>query len=192
MGDCITRCGGAFLKQVLLVLIMAQAALAQSPFAAGVSQGLITAASGSHLLVSLEAEERCFFGDLDVLYRESKRLSGDGRILMTLEPLGGAVGEEDLSQLHVVFTQDGLSRQASMSLPKPKKPRLYGLFTPTGFNVVLQNNANVTDDGSLSVYCGQREIEYVNVEAQHGHRGANRKMLKRMLRELKRASLTYQ
>ena len=41
--------------------------------------------------------------------------------------------------------------------------RLYGMLTPTKFNVVIQNNANVTDDGSLSVYCGQRGIEYVNV-----------------------------
>ncbi len=65
-------------------------------------------------------------------------------------------------------------------------PRLYGLLTPTGFNVVLQNNQNVTDDGSLSVYCGQRSVEYVNVEAQHGNKGANRRMLKKLLKELER------
>ena len=62
--------------------------------------------------------------------------------------------------------------------------RLYGLLTPEGFNVVLQNNAIVTDDGSLSVYCGQRGIEYVNVEAQHGHKGANRRMVKRLMKVL--------
>ncbi len=38
-----------------------------------------------------------------------------------------------------------------------------------GFNVALQNNENVTDDGSLSVYCGQHEIPYINIEAQQGH-----------------------
>lgn len=38
-----------------------------------------------------------------------------------------------------------------------------------GFNVVLQDNANVTDDGSLSVFCGKRNIPYINVEAEHGH-----------------------
>jgi hypothetical protein len=27
----------------------------------------------------------------------------------------------------------------------------------------------MTDDGSLSVYCAQLGIPYVNVEAQHGH-----------------------
>lgn len=63
--------------------------------------------------------------------------------------------------------------------------RLYGLLTPTKFNVVLQNNAAMTDDGSLSVYCGQRGIEYVNVEAQHGHIKANRKMVKKLLQAMR-------
>jgi hypothetical protein len=36
-------------------------------------------------------------------------------------------------------------------------------------NVVLQNNANVTDDGSLAVYCGKNKISYINVESEHGH-----------------------
>lgn len=62
--------------------------------------------------------------------------------------------------------------------------RLYGLLTPTGFNVVLQNNVNMTDDGSLSVYCGQRNIEYVNVEAQHGHTRANKRMIKKLLKAM--------
>lgn len=34
---------------------------------------------------------------------------------------------------------------------------------------VLQNNMGMTDDGSLSVLCGQLGIPYINVEAQHGH-----------------------
>jgi hypothetical protein len=38
-----------------------------------------------------------------------------------------------------------------------------------GFNVVLQDNRRVTDDGSLSVYCGRLGVRYINVEAQHGH-----------------------
>ena len=36
-------------------------------------------------------------------------------------------------------------------------------------NVVLQDNANATDDGSLSVWSAQQHIVYVNVEAQNGH-----------------------
>jgi hypothetical protein len=37
------------------------------------------------------------------------------------------------------------------------------------YHVVLQANETMTDDGSLSVYCGRYGIPYINVEAQHGH-----------------------
>ncbi len=37
------------------------------------------------------------------------------------------------------------------------------------FNVVLQNNANVTDDGSMSVYFSRKKIPYINIEAEMGH-----------------------
>jgi hypothetical protein len=37
------------------------------------------------------------------------------------------------------------------------------------YNVVLQDNRRVTDDGSLSVYCGRAGVRYINVEAQQGH-----------------------
>ena len=36
-------------------------------------------------------------------------------------------------------------------------------------NVVLQDNVNFVNDGSLSVYCGINDIEYINIEAQKGH-----------------------
>lgn len=52
-----------------------------------------------------------------------------------------------------------------------------------GFNVVLQDNKNATDDGSLSVYCGNEKITYINVEAEHGHRAEQIKMLE-ALREI--------
>jgi hypothetical protein len=45
------------------------------------------------------------------------------------------------------------------------------------FNVALQNNENVTDDGSLSVYCGYKKIRYINVEAQAGHLSEQKNML---------------
>jgi len=38
-----------------------------------------------------------------------------------------------------------------------------------GFNVVLQDNRTVSDDGSLSVLAGRRGIPYINCEAEHGH-----------------------
>lgn len=37
------------------------------------------------------------------------------------------------------------------------------------FNIVLQNNKAVEDDGSLSVYVGKNNIRYSNVEAEHDH-----------------------
>lgn len=36
-------------------------------------------------------------------------------------------------------------------------------------NVILQDNTNFVNDGSLSVYCGKKEIPYLNIEAQKGH-----------------------
>lgn len=36
-------------------------------------------------------------------------------------------------------------------------------------NVILQDNENCVDDGSMSVYCGRHGIPYANVEAEEGH-----------------------
>lgn len=36
-------------------------------------------------------------------------------------------------------------------------------------NVILQDNVNCINDGSLSVYCGIKGIPYANVEAEDGH-----------------------
>lgn len=53
-----------------------------------------------------------------------------------------------------------------------------------GYNVVLQDNTNVTDDGSLSVLAARRQIPYINVEAQHGHRRQQAKMIREVYRIL--------
>ncbi len=45
------------------------------------------------------------------------------------------------------------------------------------YSVVLQSTTTLTDDGSLSVYCGQLGIPYINIEAQHGHLPRQIKML---------------
>lgn len=54
---------------------------------------------------------------------------------------------------------------------------LYFHFARLGFNVVLQDNATVTDDGSLSVLAARRQVPYINVEARHGHLEQQRRML---------------
>jgi len=47
-----------------------------------------------------------------------------------------------------------------------------------GFNVVLQDNKNAPDDGSLSVYCGKAGLDYFNIEADFGHTETQTKMLR--------------
>ena len=44
-------------------------------------------------------------------------------------------------------------------------------------NVVLQDNVRRTDDGSLSVYCANVKLSYVNIEAEFGHGDQQLKML---------------
>jgi len=36
------------------------------------------------------------------------------------------------------------------------------------YNTILQDNINAKKDGSLSVYCGEKNIHYVNCETEHG------------------------
>jgi hypothetical protein len=42
--------------------------------------------------------------------------------------------------------------------------------------VVLQS-ANAIDDGSLSIYCQKNKLPYINIEAQHGQKAEQIKML---------------
>lgn len=55
--------------------------------------------------------------------------------------------------------------------------RLFAALSAQGFNVVLQDNARVPDDGSLSVFAARRGLVYVNVEARQGEVAAQRRML---------------
>ena len=55
---------------------------------------------------------------------------------------------------------------------------LYDALAARGFNAVLQDNARATDDGSLSVWAAQNGRPYVNVEAQHGHREEQARMIR--------------
>ena len=58
------------------------------------------------------------------------------------------------------------------------RPAMFNKLKKLGFNVVLQNNRSVTDDGSLSVYAAKRGINYINVEARHGALQTQIKMLR--------------
>jgi D-alanyl-D-alanine dipeptidase len=58
---------------------------------------------------------------------------------------------------------------------------IFSALADRGHTVILQNEATVTDDGSLSVWCGRMGIPYVNVEAEHGHREEQAAMLRDLL-----------
>ncbi len=60
----------------------------------------------------------------------------------------------------------------------------YEYLKASGYNVVLQDNINVEDDGSLSVYCGKANINYVNIECQTGHLKEQIKMIQEIYKGL--------
>jgi hypothetical protein len=45
---------------------------------------------------------------------------------------------------------------------------LFQKIAKNRYNSILQDNINARRDGSLSVYCGERNIRYINIETQHG------------------------
>ena len=57
---------------------------------------------------------------------------------------------------------------------------LYDQLSEMELNVVLQDNVNATDDGSLSVWCAQQHIVYANSEALNRHRRVQADMLLRL------------
>ena len=61
---------------------------------------------------------------------------------------------------------------------------LFDRLAGSGFNVVLQDNQSVTDDGSLSVWAARQGLPYVNIEAEHGHRKTQVRMLRALSRLL--------
>jgi len=61
---------------------------------------------------------------------------------------------------------------------------LYKKLADKGFNTILQDNKNCTDDGSLSVYCGKKNIRYVNCETEHGKDEQYYEMLKALVAAL--------
>lgn len=53
----------------------------------------------------------------------------------------------------------------------------FDFFKAKNLNVLLQQNENVTDDGSLSVYAAKKGIDYINIEAEHGSKEKQKAML---------------
>ena len=58
---------------------------------------------------------------------------------------------------------------------------IYEKLADKGFNTILQDNKNCKEDGSLSVYCGKKNILYVNCETEQGKTGQYYKMMKALV-----------
>ncbi|HET9744724.1 MAG TPA: hypothetical protein VFP97_03360 [Chitinophagaceae bacterium] len=65
---------------------------------------------------------------------------------------------------------------------------LYQKLADKGFNTILQDNKNCTEDGSLSVYCGKKNMRYVNCETEHGKSGQYYLMMQALLAILESSS----
>jgi hypothetical protein len=63
---------------------------------------------------------------------------------------------------------------------------LYHRLAAEKFNSIWQDNMNVRRDGSLSVYCGERNMVYLNCETQHGKNSQHLLMLQAALYHIER------
>ncbi|MEP7254126.1 MAG: hypothetical protein ABI666_00050 [Ferruginibacter sp.] len=58
---------------------------------------------------------------------------------------------------------------------------IYNKMAGFGYNSILQDNVKVFKDGSLSVYFGEQNRRYINIETQHGKTVQYKEMLKKLL-----------
>ena len=56
---------------------------------------------------------------------------------------------------------------------------IFSSMKEAGYNIMLQDNINAREDGSLSVYCGKKNISYVNLETQHGKVSQYKEMMEK-------------
>lgn len=57
---------------------------------------------------------------------------------------------------------------------------LYSKMAGYGFNSIWQDNENAKKDGSLSIYFGEKNQRYINIETQHGKREQYIEMLEKL------------
>ncbi len=58
---------------------------------------------------------------------------------------------------------------------------LFNTMSAMGYNSILQDNVKVYKDGSLSVYYGEQNKRYINIETQHGKTVQYKEMLGKLL-----------
>jgi hypothetical protein len=87
--------------------------------------------------------------------------NGNGKFSINTYLPGGA-REKDAKSLHVNPDQDADDFFLTTDSV------LFRQFASANYNTILQDNTNAKKDGSLSVYCGERNMQYVNCETEHG------------------------
>jgi hypothetical protein len=87
--------------------------------------------------------------------------NSDGKYSVT-SYLKGNEREKDAKSVHVV------NRQDPDDLFLTTDTALYRRLSRDKFNAVLQDNSKAHKDGSLSIYCGEKNISYLNCETEHG------------------------
>jgi hypothetical protein len=76
--------------------------------------------------------------------------------------LPGAERENDARKVHADPSQD----DDDIFLTTDRS--LYDRLSSEKFNTILQDNDKARKDGSLSIYCGEKSISYLNCETEHG------------------------
>lgn len=95
--------------------------------------------------------------------------------------LSYAAGGDLAGDAEDVFVRDGSDPDDFFFVTE--RP-IFDALKGRGYNVVLQDNRDVADDGSLSVRCGRMGLRYINVEAEHGHRGEQARMIRGLIEVL--------
>jgi hypothetical protein len=68
---------------------------------------------------------------------------------------------------------------------------LYQKMADEHYNTIWQDNEKAKKDGSLSVYCGERNRRYMNIETEHGKLNQHIQMLERLLGILLQSDKRY-
>jgi hypothetical protein len=64
---------------------------------------------------------------------------------------------------------------------------LYQKMADSGYNSIWQDNKKAKRDGSLSIYCGENNLRYINIETQHGNLDLHIQMLQKLTAILKQS-----
>ena len=58
---------------------------------------------------------------------------------------------------------------------------IYQKMADYRYNTIWQHNEKAKKDGSLSIYCGERNLRYINIETEHGKLNQHIQMLQKLM-----------